>query len=310
MSNIILKTEKLTKVLSDKEVLKDVSIQLRKGEIYGLLGPNGAGKTTLFKLIVNLLKPTLGTVTLFGEALTEKSYQVHKRMRSIVENPSFYDHLSAKENLDIHLEYMGCYQKDEIEKVLKVVGLQGAGTKPVKKFSVGMKQRLGIARAIITKPELLILDEPINGLDPKGIREFRDLLKRLRDEEGMTIIISSHILSEIDRLADRIGILVDGELVDEATMEELHARTHEYLEIKATDLTKVLCTLDYHFKNFNYRLYQDSVRVYVDEEKTTDIISKLSAEGVVITSVMNQRSSLEDYFIKLTEEGGKHVASY
>ncbi|MEZ3503349.1 MAG: ATP-binding cassette domain-containing protein [Lachnospiraceae bacterium] len=169
----ILRTNHLTKTIGGKELVKDVSIHIKKGEIYGFLGPNGAGKTTIMKMLTNLWKPTDGTVEIFGETLTPKSYEVLKRMGSIIEFPTFYDHMTGYENLELHAEYMGYYNHGSIENALDLLELSDAAGKPVKNYSLGMKERLGIARAILCKPELLILDEPTNGLDPAGMKQIR-----------------------------------------------------------------------------------------------------------------------------------------
>ena len=169
----ILRTNHLTKTIGSKELVKDVSIHIKKGEIYGFLGPNGAGKTTIMKMLTNLWKPTDGTVEIFGETLTPKSYEVLKRMGSIIEFPTFYDHMTGYENLELHAEYMGYYNHGSIENALDLLELSDAAGKPVKNYSLGMKERLGIARAILCKPELLILDEPTNGLDPAGMKQIR-----------------------------------------------------------------------------------------------------------------------------------------
>lgn len=169
----ILRTNHLTKTIGSKELVKDVSIHIKKGEIYGFLGPNGAGKTTIMKMLTNLWKPTDGTVEIFGETLTPKSYEVLKRMGSIIEFPTFYDHMTGYENLELHAEYMGYYNHGSIENALDLLELSDAAGKPVKNYSLGMKERLGIARAILCMPELLILDEPTNGLDPAGMKQIR-----------------------------------------------------------------------------------------------------------------------------------------
>ena len=173
----ILQTNQLTKTIDGRDLVKNVSIHVKKGEIYGFLGPNGAGKTTVMKMITNLWKPTEGEVMLFGEKLTPTSYEVLKRMGSMIEFPSFYDHMSGKDNLKLHTEYMGYYMPGSVENTMDMLGLSEAAEKPVKSYSLGMKQRLGIARAILCKPELLVLDEPTNGLDPVGMKQLRDLFK-------------------------------------------------------------------------------------------------------------------------------------
>lgn len=217
----ILQTNQLTKSIGGKNLVTNVSMHVKKGEIYGFLGPNGAGKTTVMKMLTNLWKPTEGSIELFGKKLTPTSYEVLKRMGSIIEFPTFYDHLDGRENLKLHCEYMGYYNPGSIENALEILNLADAGKKPVRSYSLGMKQRLGIARAILSKPELLILDEPTNGLDPAGMKQIRDLLKMLCTEYGITIVVSSHILSEIESIADTVGVINHGVLMKEVTMKEI-----------------------------------------------------------------------------------------
>lgn len=206
----ILQTSGLSKKIGSKALVTDVNIHIPKGEIYGFLGPNGAGKTTVMKMITNLWKPTSGTIEVFGEVLTPKSYEVLKRMGCIIEFPTFYDHMTGRENLQLHCEYMGYYNVDSVESALQMLDLTSAADQPVKNYSIGMKERLGIARAIMCKPELLILDEPTNGLDPAGMKQIRDLLKTLCSEYGITVMISSHILSEVESIADTVAIIHHG----------------------------------------------------------------------------------------------------
>ena len=180
--NYILQAKDLTKVYKNKEVVSNVNLHVKKGEIYGFLGPNGAGKTTIMRMILNLVKPSKGEILVFGQKLTPTSYEVFKRIGNIIEYPVFYEKLTARENLNLHCEYIGYYDKDGIDSALTMVQLKDFEEKQVKDFSLGMKQRLGIARAILSKPELLILDEPLNGLDPVGIKELRTLFKILKEE--------------------------------------------------------------------------------------------------------------------------------
>lgn len=216
-NNIIVDCQNLSKTFADKEVLKNCQLKVEQGSIYGLLGANGAGKTTLFKILTGLLKPTSGNFSLLNHKsnLTDLAH-----IGLLIETPTFYEHLSAQENLSIHLAYMNKEGAD-IETTLKRVGLGDTGTKPVSKFSLGMRQRLALARAIIHQPKLLILDEPINGLDPIGIREMRLLFLDLAKREGMTLLISSHILPEIEHIADTIGVLFDGQIIKEVSMAEI-----------------------------------------------------------------------------------------
>lgn len=218
MKDIAVFTNKLTKSFSGKEIIKGCQISVEQGTIYGFLGKNGAGKTTMFKLLLGLQKPSSGTASILGMDVTRETEKILRHTGSLIETPVFYDHLSATENLQIHLAYMGM-ENTQAESVLERVGLTGTGTQPVSEFSLGMRQRLAIARAIIHKPEVLILDEPVNGLDPVGIKEMRILFRQLADQQGMTILMSSHILSEIQQVADRIGVIADGRIVLEEDAE-------------------------------------------------------------------------------------------
>lgn len=219
--NIIIKFQDVVKVFDQKEVISHCNMNVPKGGIYGFLGPNGAGKTTILKLMMGLLLPTSGIISVMNNPIPSNRNKILKKIGSVIETPVFYDHLSAEENLRLHLEYMQeKATSDKINSALQKVGLDNAGV-PVSKFSLGMKQRLGIARAIVHKPEILILDEPINGLDPMGVRQMRKLFCSLVEEEHITIIISSHILSEIENIADMIGVVVNGKILKEISMQEI-----------------------------------------------------------------------------------------
>ena len=220
MRNIV-EIKEVFKTIDKEEILSGINLQIAEGEIYGFLGPNGAGKTTLVKCMLTLSTITSGSIEIFGKNLHEHREEILSQIGSIIESPIFYDNCTAKEILEIHAQYMG---KNIIEaniiSALKMVGLKNT-TKKVKDFSLGMKQRLGLARAFLTKPQLLILDEPINGLDPIGIQEIRNLLLSLSKEHGITILISSHILSEISQIADKIGFIKNGEIVEQVSMKEI-----------------------------------------------------------------------------------------
>ena len=227
--SLAVQTKKLTKVFPGNEAVKNCNMNVVGGTIYGLLGPNGAGKTTLFKIISGLLTPTMGNAQVLGKDIVSERDIILSKIGTIIEPPIFYEHLSAAGNLGIHLAYMK-KKPGDIDAVLSKVGLSNTGVQPVSKFSLGMRQRLAIARAIIHKPELLILDEPINGLDPMGIREMRDLFIALVKEQNMTLLISSHILTEIEHIADTIGIIKDGTIVREVSMAELKSESPSGLE--------------------------------------------------------------------------------
>lgn len=227
----IMETVGLRKSYKGNVVVNDVNIHVPKGAIYGFVGPNGAGKSTVMKMILNLIQPEAGEVQLFGEKVTDQSYEVFKRVGSIIENPYFYEKMTARQNLELHCDYMGFPNKERIDEVLQMVDLQNVEGKQIRHYSLGMKQRLAIARAILAKPEFLILDEPINALDPEGIREMRNLFQRLNQEDETTIFISSHILSEVDLIADTIGIIQHGNLLAELPIEEIHKHQTEYISI-------------------------------------------------------------------------------
>lgn len=302
----ILQTTHLTKTIDSKELVKDVNIHVKKGEIYGFLGPNGAGKTTVMKIITNLWKPTEGTVELFGETLTPTSYEVLKRMGSIIEFPTFYDHLSGKENLRLHCEYMGYYSPGSVENTLEMLGLTEAADKPVRKYSLGMKQRLGIARAILCRPELLLLDEPTNGLDPAGMKQLRDLFKRLCTEYGITILISSHILSEVENIADTIGIINRGKMVKEISMKEVSEMNTAYIELSVPDTKMAAYVLADKLELNNFKITDEhNIRIYDSCITANDITKAMALNGVEIGAVGKKAESLEDYFLKLTEEDRK-----
>ncbi|MFJ8090969.1 ABC transporter ATP-binding protein [Lysinibacillus sp. NPDC095746] len=300
----IVKTNQLTKVFEGKEVVSAVTMHVKKGEIYGFLGPNGAGKTTVMKMLTNLTKPTSGDIEIFGEKLMDRSFDVLKRMGTIIEYPIFYEDLTAKETLELHCEYMGYYDKKEIAHVLDLVKLTNTENKRVKDFSLGMKQRLGIARAIITKPELLILDEPINGLDPVGIKELRELFKMLCKEYGITIIISSHILGEIEQLADTVGVIKDGRLIKEVSMDAVNRSQTDYIEVIVNNGQKAAFIIESKLNITNFKLMDDNcIRIY-DSTASQKVLSKtLIAHDIEIEGISKKTSSLEDYFLKLINGG-------
>lgn len=304
----ILRTNQLTKVFEGKEVVSGVNMHVKQGEIYGFLGPNGAGKTTIMKMLTNLVKPTSGEIEIFGEKLTNTSYEVLKRMGTIIEYPIFYEKLTAKENLELHCEYMGYYDKAGIDRALDLVKLHNVENKKVKDFSLGMKQRLGIARAITTKPELLILDEPINGLDPIGIKELRELFKILCKEYGITLLVSSHILAEMELMADTIGVIQDGKLIKEVSMKDINGEQTEYIELTVRDIKKATYILDHELGIENYKIMSDKmIRIYELTISQQEISKALIMNDIEIESINKKHSSLEEYFLNLMNGEGIHA---
>lgn len=300
----ILQTNQLTKTIEGKDLVKNVNLHVKKGEIYGFLGPNGAGKTTVMKMITNLWKPTSGTVELFGETLAPTSYEVLKRMGSIIEFPCFYDHMSGLDNLKLHCEYMGYYTPDSAKESLEMLDLWDAAEKPVKTYSLGMRQRLGIARAILCMPELLILDEPTNGLDPAGMKQLRDLFQMLCKEKGITIFISSHILSEVESIADTIGIIHHGHMMKEISMEKISEMNTAYIEADVENTKRAAYVLSDKLELKNFKIFDEHhIRIYDNNISTNDISISFTANEINIRSIGKKQESLEDYFLKLTEEG-------
>ncbi len=300
----LLQTNHLTKIIGGKELVSDVNIHLRKGEIYGFLGPNGAGKTSVMKMLTNLWKPTEGAIELFGETLQKDSYEVLKRMGSIIEFPVFYERMSGRENLQLHCEYMGYYEKGCVEKALELLSLSDAANKPVKKYSLGMKQRLGIARAVLSRPELLILDEPANGLDPSGMKQIRELFKMLCKEYGITLMISTHILSEIESIADTVGVISRGKLLEEISMKEIRERNLAYIELSVENTRKTAYVLTEQLGFGNFKIMDErNIRIYEEGAVTGKITNALAMHGVEINAIGKKTETLEDYFLKMTEEG-------
>lgn len=299
----ILQTSRLSKTIGGKELVSDVELHVKKGEIYGFLGPNGAGKTTVMKMILNLWKPTMGTVELFGKPLTPQSYEVLRRMGSIIEFPTFYEHMTGEENLRMHCEYMGYYQHGSVEKALTMLDLSAAAKTPVKNYSLGMKERLGIARAILCKPELLILDEPTNGLDPAGMKQIRELLRMLCAEQGTTIVISSHILSEIESVADTIGIIHRGRMKKEIGLKKIEDMSLAYIELSVQNPERAAYVLADKLGLTNFKVMEGGLFRIYDGRVTTEKIAKaLALHEVAVVSLGRKAETLEDYFLKLTTE--------
>ena len=300
----ILQTNQLTKHIGGKKLVSSVDLHISKGEIYGFLGPNGAGKTTIMKMITNLWKPTSGTIEIFGELLTPHSYEVLKRMGSIIEFPTFYDHLTGRENLQLHCEYMGYYNMDSVQDTLEMLDLRAAADQSVKSYSLGMKERLGIARAIMCKPELLILDEPTNGLDPAGMKQIRDLLKTLCSEYGITIMISSHILSEVESIADTGGIIHHGKLLKEVRMKDIEELNMNYIELSVLNEKKASFVLTEKLGLGNFKIVENGkIRIYDQATSPGQLSKALALNDVEVIAIGKKSETLEDYFLKMTGEG-------
>lgn len=300
----IVHTTHLTKLFQGKEVVSNVNMKVKKGQIYGFLGPNGAGKTTVMKMMLNLIKPSSGEIELFGQKLTASSYELFKRVGSIIEYPIFYDNLTARDNLELHCQYMGLHNKKAIDEAMELVQLTNVDGKAVRNFSLGMKQRLGIARAIATKPELLILDEPINGLDPVGIKELRGLFSMLSKHYGMTLLISSHILGEIEQIADTIGVISGGRFIEEIAMNDIRGQNTVYMELVTPDIKRAAYVLENELNLTNFRIIGEStIRIYETGLSQAEISKSLVMSDIAIESINKRHTSLEEYFMQLIEGG-------
>lgn len=304
----LLQTKGLTKVYGEQTAVRAVNLHLRAGRLYGLLGRNGAGKTTIMKMALRLVLPTEGEIRLFGQRLTKRDPAVFHRIGAMIETPGFYPNLTGTENLAIFARLRGTTRPDAIAHALSVVGLPYHDKKLFSQYSLGMKQRLGIANAILHDPELLILDEPSNGLDPIGIAEMRALLRRLCEQEGKTILLSSHILSEVDQLADDIGILDHGVLLEEDTMDALRLKNRHYISLTVSDTASTARILEqrFHLSPDEYAVQDEAeVRVYATGLDSAGLNRSLVAAGVSVADLHLCRFSLEEYFQHIT--GGEGI---
>ena len=302
MGEYVIETRNLSKKYSNDTVVNSIDMHVEKGKIYGLLGKNGAGKTTTMCMLLNLISPTNGEIFLFGKNPRKYSDEVYSKIGSIIETPGFYENLTAYENLKVISKLRRNYNSSNIDLILEMLNLENAKSKKVKDFSLGMKQRLGIAAAIIHKPELLILDEPINGLDPFGIKEIRTLLKRLSHEFGITILISSHILSEIENIADVIGFMDGGVLIEEVSKEELYKRLDKFVEFEVSDIDlacEILDKLELK-KNYDYTLKKDNgtIRLYSNLELRDKFNALFVNSGIDVKKVNLCEENLENYFLR------------
>jgi len=297
---IVLKTHGLSKKFGERWAAKDLNIEVHRGDVFCFLGPNGAGKSTAIRMILTLLRPTAGSIEVFGKDLHRHRSAVLSRVSGIVEKPDFYGYLSAYKNLEI-LGSMTCpVRRDEIMETLELVGLRSRAFEKVKTFSHGMKQRLGIAQALLTKPELIILDEPTAGLDPQGMKEVRELIKRLSRESGMTIFLSSHLLSEVEMVATRMAVIHHGELIAQGTVSELLDReaTDYAIEVSPLSLAAELLAKLSWLKVLSAE--NGKIEVRMEPGRSSEVNRFLIMNNVEVFSFSPHRT-LEDFFLKVTE---------
>lgn len=302
MTEYVIETQNLSKKYGDFQAVQNVDMNVEKGRIYGLLGRNGAGKTTTMCMLLGLTEPTEGSIKLFGlDALDGKNRkEIYTRIGSIIETPGFYPQLNAVDNLKIFSKLRGDYDSANIEKVLKLVNLSNEN-KPFKNYSLGMKQRLGLAAALVHEPELLILDEPINGLDPAGIIEIRDMLLDITSKLGITVLISSHILSEIELLADEIGIINQGKLIKELTKEELEKQStkHVIIQVDNVDLAEDILIKMGYVKGSDFKVDNNEIILLTDVDSRSKINESFVKNGIQVNELHLKEENLEEYFMRL-----------
>lgn len=307
MGNYVIETKDLTKQYGTQKSVTDLNIHVRKGRIYGLLGRNGAGKTTVMKMLLGLTEPTSGEVRIFGQEMRGNEKNILPRIGSLIETPGFYPNLTGTENLEIFALLRGISKRDAIHSALDVVGLPYRDKKLYSQYSLGMKQRLSIALAIMHDPELLILDEPINGLDPIGIAEVRSFIRDLCVESGKTILISSHILSEIAQLADDIGMIDRGILLEEESMAQLEEKNSRYVRFVVSDIAWAARILEQHFGTNQFMSDgSNSLRLYDLNIPVASVTRAFVENGLDISEAHTCEDSLEEYFKQIT--GGTGIA--
>ena len=307
MSKYVIETKNLTKQYGTQKSVADLNIHVKQGRIYGLLGRNGAGKTTTMKMLLGLTQPTSGEVTIWGQPLRTNEKKLLPRIGYLIESPGFYPNLTATENLRIFATLRGVTSRNAIKNALDLVGLPYKDKKLFSQYSLGMKQRLAIALAIMHDPELLILDEPINGLDPIGIAEVRSFIRDLCTERGKTILISSHILSEIALLADDIGIIDHGALLEEESLAELEAKSSRHIRFTISSTTQAARILEQGFHETQFTIQDDyKMRLHNLGIPVGEIVTAFVENGLTVSEAYVCEESLEDYFKRVT--GGEGIA--
>ena len=305
MNETVIRTKNIGKMYGKFAAVSDLSIQVERGDIYALVGQNGAGKTTLLKMICGLTPPSGGELELLGQTSAQQLGMARAHMGTMIETPGFFPYLSAKENLEYYRIQRG--SKESVDGALRFVGLDNTGSKKFKNFSLGMKQRLGLALAVMNDPDILVLDEPINGLDPMGIKEFRDIILRLNKEKQTTVLISSHILGELSQIATTYGFINKGRLIEHVSAEELKEKCKSYLRIDVDDAEKASDILKNRLSCENFEK-ADEHTIHVNEKTDTpEIFVKALVEGgVTVSQVARSGINLEQYFINLIG-GNEHA---
>ncbi|MBY7141932.1 ABC transporter ATP-binding protein [Virgibacillus sp. NKC19-3] len=302
MIETIIKTQNLTRKYGKQVSVGQLNMEVKKGEIYGFLGPNGAGKTTTIRMLLGLIKPTSGGITIFGKDFAQNRLEILQRIGSLVESPSHYGHLTGQENLEAVRRLIGA-PAERISEVLSTVRLTKVANQLTREYSLGMKQRLGIATALLSKPDLLLLDEPTNGLDPSGIQEIRELIKTLPQKYGMSVVVSSHLLNEIDQMATQVGIITNGKLIFQDDIRKLRQKSKPRLRIATADVPTAFDML----KQKGIEPEMKDNHLWIDETNpgiVSDLNHYLVKEGIPIYRLEEIKPSLEDIFLELTGKEG------
>ena len=302
MSEEVIKVEKLAKNFGSFEAVRDVSFTVNKGDVFGFLGPNGAGKSTTIRCLLSLIRLNAGTIQMFGKSYATHRYEILSKIGSIIEKPDFYNYLSAQKNLEIFARISGAsVSTKEIHEMLEFVGLGGRGKDKTKGFSHGMKQRLGIAQTLLHKPELIILDEPTTGLDPQGIIEIRNLILRLKNEQNKTILLSSHQLSEIELIANRMVIITKGESLVEGNVQELLNAQELTVRLELSDVNKAIPLIQQYFANVEItRINEVEISLSIEKQQVPHL-NKMLGDNNILVYALEPKRKLEDFFMKIVQ---------
>ena len=305
MNNTVIKLRDISKKRGQTEILNHLNMTVYQKDIYGFIGQNGAGKSTTMKIIMSLIKETQGQLELFDSL----DNQINRsRIGAIIENPAFYPYMTAYENLKYYVQYKGIVEINSIEKVLKMVGLENVRKKKYKNYSLGMKHRLGLALALINNPDLLILDEPLNGLDPQGIVELREILSHLNKKYGITMLISSHILDELEMIATRYGFIHQGQMIEEITAEKLQEKLKKYISLDVENIGLASITLEQKLHTENFKVMDDhTIYLYDFVNESSLVATTLIQEGVILNKMNISNVSLENYYLSLIKGVESHV---
>ncbi|UNC91401.1 ABC transporter ATP-binding protein [Candidatus Contubernalis alkaliaceticus] len=306
-NDVVLRIENLHKSYGEKKIIDGVELSVRKGDIYGFLGPNGSGKTTTIRMILGLISLDQGSITLNGYDINKDFKKAIRKVGAVVETPKFFQNYSGYKNLKLMAGLYSDLPPGKVDEVLEMVGLKNRSRDKVSRYSLGMKQRLGIAMALLNQPEVVILDEPTNGLDPQGMKEIREMIVQLSLEQDITFFISSHLLHEVEQICNKVGILKEGRKLAEGTVQELLKKDYEAVEVLTSSREKAVKVLENTGFARDFSSTERGIRMKVDKGYSEELIRRLVHGGVPVQYVIPENQSLEKYFIKLTQ-GGEQIA--